>query len=95
MGKTSQPLKILVSQTLENAPEIKALEARGHAIYSAIGIEYDLILSELAWYMTPGLLKYLPIALKQARARKRDAKAAQEGSPGPKKISPRKARAPR
>ena len=98
MGKTNQPLTIVVTDDLWDTPEIRALAEAGHRLFRVwdappiLQQPIDLILGDSCWFMNPALLKYLGIALKQARARKRDAKAAQEDTPGPKAVSTRKGR---
>ena len=74
MGKTSKPLYLIVDDSLlAHDAVFSDLRSHGHrvdALSSATGEDLaacDLILSPKAWRMLPGLLKYLPAALKGAR----------------------------
>lgn len=65
MGRTPKPLKLLVSPSLAETTEIKALADKGHEVVS-FAIDADIILHERAWRMVPELLPYLDLAVKAA-----------------------------
>lgn len=71
MGKTSRPLKMLVSQELlDAAPEhFEKLRAQGHTI-DTLPAGYDLIAGEECWYMPMSLWKYWDVSIKAARKRR-------------------------
>lgn len=78
MGTTSKPLHILCIGLW--GEEFVALQAQGHTVHRAgVAMEdryrlteheltsYDLIVGPTCWRLRPDLLKYLPLALKEAR----------------------------
>jgi len=72
MGKSSKPLTILVFPPLADWEEFKALAAQGHTIHRA-GYDpgqCDLVIGPTAWFMDEAHRKYLPLAIKAARARR-------------------------
>jgi len=81
--KTNSPLNIVVTSELYETPEVKELIAHGHhvAVLGENPFPYperiDLVLGDSCWYMNKELLKYLDIALKSARKRKKGAQDAQ------------------
>ena len=76
---------------LEKGPEFLALEGMGHEVDEeprryTNGVapeEYDLILGPRCWRILPEHLKFLPLAIKEARAR---AKAARPKKSPTKKV---------
>jgi hypothetical protein len=85
MGKTPKPLRIAVHPTLVDLPEVQALVAKGHQVYSLAQYnrgndnplnlpDVDLILGPNCWRMEPELLPYLDLAIKGARGVKYPAK---------------------
>jgi hypothetical protein len=66
MGKTSVPLKILLVG-MAKGPEMEALEAMGHVVNEA-NMEYDLIMGPHCYRILPQHMKFLTLALKEARA---------------------------
>lgn len=71
-GKTNHPLIILVDTALLSTPEIQELALQGHIVEGIRGVpDYDLILSTKAWRYDP---KYVNLAIKAARAAKKEAK---------------------
>ena len=91
MGKTNSPMKLLVDVDIVSSPEIQELIAKGHEVL-VFSECYDGILSGRAWYMPVELLKYLPIALKEMRRRKKDAQDPKEDSPRRKPVPKGRAR---
>ena len=73
MGKTPVPLTILVSPEWLTHEKIAELAAKGHTIGEAPVA--DLILSSSAHWWQETMWKYLPAALKRARARKKEEEA--------------------
>jgi hypothetical protein len=92
MGKTNDPLVIIVDLALYNTPEVQELREQGHDV-TLIGLASpealfmaDGFLGAKQWRMTPELIKYLPMAIKAIRKEKKDA-----GRPrGPKVKKARK-----
>jgi hypothetical protein len=72
MGKTPTPLKIIVARELMEAdPGVWAeLAKQGHEITLDEG-EYDIAFGPRCWRLFPKLSKYIPLALKEARAAKK------------------------
>ena len=71
MGKTSKPLHIIVTdKAMEVWPEVLKLGQQGHHVHYFEGERLDLIIGPNAWQMDEELRKYLPLAVKAARARK-------------------------
>jgi len=81
MGQTPVPLRVLLVG-LEKGPEFLALEAQGHTIDEGAPA-YDLVLGPTCWRILPEHLKFLPLAIKEARAR---AKAARPKKSSTKKV---------
>ena len=87
------PLRVLLVG-LEKGPEFEVLEGMGHRVdhpasstmadwsYDDLGV-YDLILGPRCWRILPEHLKFLPLAIKEARAR---AKAARPKKSSTKKV---------
>lgn len=69
MGQTPVPLTILVAPEWLTHEKIAELEAKGHMIGEAPVA--DLILAPSAHWWSADMWKYLPAALKRARARKK------------------------
>jgi len=71
-GKTNAPLNILVTDTaLYNSPAMVELIRQGHHVEdSGLGY-YDRIYGPNCHRMTPELLPFLPLSLKQARLEKK------------------------
>jgi len=72
MGKTPKPLTIFVLPPLDDWEEFKALAVQGHVIHRA-GYDpgqCDLVIGPTAWFMDTAHRKYLPLAIKAARARR-------------------------
>ena len=73
MGKTPKPLKILVHLSMLDWPEVQALVDQGHTIDTHPGTlslhDWDLILGPNCWRMDDNLRPFLPLAIKEARAR--------------------------
>jgi len=70
------PLRLLLVG-LEKGPELLALEAQGHLVHTVADLpleEYDLILGPRCWRILPEHLKFLPLAIKEARARAKAAR---------------------
>jgi hypothetical protein len=91
MGKTNDPLTILVDAQLHATEEMEELITQGHTVWP-IGRSLDdlyaadAFLGAKCWRMTPELIKYLPMAVKAIRKEKKDA-----GKPrGPKVKKSRK-----
>ena len=91
MGRTNSPLNLLVDEELYATPEITALIESGHHITRIAAESLDGILGSKAWYMPPSHVKYLDVALKEMRRRKRE-QASEKDTSGRKAASPRKAR---
>ena len=72
MGKTPVPLTILVAPEWLTHEKIVELAAKGHTIGEAPVA--DLILSPSAHWWSDAMWKFLPTALKRARARKKEAR---------------------
>ena len=69
MGKTQQALKILCVGVW--GEEFETLRAQGHIVdRDEVPDHYDLIMGPTCWRLRPELVKYLPLALKEARAAK-------------------------
>lgn len=71
---TTKPVSILVLG-MDLTPELLALRAEGHAVHHSTVIdfnpeaaEYDLILGPKCWRISPEHMKFLPLAIKEARA---------------------------
>lgn len=72
MGKTPQPLLIMVDADWRTHPKVLELEAQGHLIVSWLeNSQPDLTLSRSAWQWDDDRWPYLAMALKAARARKK------------------------
>lgn len=69
---SAQKLSILVHPSLVG-DEITRLSQKGHQIALMQGslLEYDLILGPNCWQIMPKLLKYLDLAVKEARKQKK------------------------
>ena len=87
-GKTNQPLRIVVADRWLQHPEIVALRAAGHDVYSLytfidvrigsgahIGSEPDLLLHPAAHQWSDDMWDFLPAAITAARKRKREGKS--------------------
>lgn len=72
MGRTPTPLTILVAPEWLTHEKIAELAAKGHTIAEAPTA--DLILSPNAHWWHDTMWKFLPAALKRARARKKEEK---------------------
>mgnify|MGYP001558682260 FL=1 len=72
MGKTPHPLTILVAQEWLTHEKIQALADQGHTIQ--VAPVADLILSPVAHGWKGDMWPWLPVALKAARARKKEPK---------------------
>ena len=72
VGKTPLPLTILVAQEWLTHEKIQALADQGHTIH--VAPEADLILSPAAHWWKEDMWPWLPVALKAARARKKESK---------------------
>ena len=74
MGKTPQPLTILVAQEWLTHEHIQKLAEQGHTIQVAPAA--DLILSPTAHWWDEKMFdaKFLAVALRRARARKKESK---------------------
>ena len=68
MGKTPLPLTILVHSSLWGAPEVRALEEKGHLLASLplLADSADLILGPNCYRIVPELTKYIDLAVKDA-----------------------------
>lgn len=81
---------ILVTDTLMDAPEIKALSDKGHKIMRLSEVGHyasdadtetaDLILGPNCWRMDERLIKYLDLAIKAARGVKYPKKGVASGA---------------
>ena len=71
MGKTQQPLTLMVPVEWMDRPEIVELKEKGHTILQAPAA--DLILAPWGHYMTVEMLEsnLLEVALKRARSEKK------------------------
>ena len=67
MGKTPKPRRLLVHPDLLNLPEFEGLRAQGHTVVTSEDMSFDIILGPNAWRMTQAHLKYLPLAITEAR----------------------------
>ena len=73
MGKTHQPLTILIHRDLADAPLWEELRGKGHTVEVAYSdskhtlTEYDAYFGPNAWWMTKELLKYAPAGVARAR----------------------------
>jgi hypothetical protein len=74
MGKTNQPLTIVVWSGWVDRPEIQDLAAKGHSIIPD-DTTPDLLIHPTAHRWDDAYWKMLPQALTQARRRKKAAKA--------------------
>ena len=72
MGKTPQPLTILVAQEWLTHEHIQKLADQGHTIQ--VAPVADLILSPTAHAWRGDMWPFLSVALKAARARKKESK---------------------
>ena len=71
-GKTNAPLNILVTDNeLYDSVELKELEAQGHNVTCQPWLGFDRIYGKNCYRMTPDLLPFLPLSLKQARLEKK------------------------
>ena len=70
MGKTPKPLKIMVDPALADWEEIAALKAQGHHVAFFPLDQEDLILGPTCWLMDEQHMKYLPLAIAEARRRR-------------------------
>jgi hypothetical protein len=79
MGKSPKPLVILALGGVEDWPEWEPLRAQGHQVIVAYDVErlahyklsdLDLIVGPMCWHLTDKHKKYLPDAIKAARAQK-------------------------
>ena len=68
--RMAKSLTILVDAQWLDHEKIAALIAKGHSIHTAP--DADLILSANAHWWSAEMWKYLPVALKRARARKKE-----------------------
>lgn len=70
MGRTSKPLTLLVSDELADSEPVQKMVEQGHTIdrMDRAVWTYDLILGPNCQFMTLAHLRYLPDALKRARA---------------------------
>jgi hypothetical protein len=75
MGKTSQPLKIVVDVEYFQRPEIQDLIAKGHTVLAVEHDIGDLIIHPRAHRWDDAYWKMLPVVLTQARRRKKASKA--------------------
>ena len=93
MGKTNSPLTLYVDAELYATPEMQKLVEMGHNIIllNPVLAECDGIVGSKAWYMPSSHVKYLDVALKEIRRRKRE-QAPKKDTAGPKAARPRKAR---
>lgn len=69
-GKTNQPLHIMVDMDMLDEPEMQTLLQQGHVVYG-VSADYDIILSRKAWRYDS---KYVDLAIKAARAAKKEVK---------------------
>lgn len=75
MGKTSKPLRLLVHPEIAALPEFEELRAKGHTVLVMDDVwaeslrltDFDAILGPTTWRMTPAHIKYLPLAVEEAR----------------------------
>ena len=78
-GKTNMPLNILVTdKALRDSTSFRTLEQQGHQVTlydstvpTALSPQYDRIYGPNCYRMTPELLPFLPLSLKQARLGKK------------------------
>ena len=72
MGKSQKPLTILCLGIWGD--EFVALQDKGHMIDhnepTRPVMEYDLVFGPYCWMLTPEHMKYLPLALTEARRRR-------------------------
>jgi len=74
-GRNPKPLMILCHPDLQGYPQIQELVTKGHTVqwgnedWASLA-DYDLVLGWNCWRMSSDLLKYLPEAVKGARAAK-------------------------
>lgn len=72
MGRTNQPLKLLVHPALVNHPQVVALVEKGHLVHSMaelVGDLYDGIIGPNCWMMDESLIEegLLDVFLKACR----------------------------
>jgi hypothetical protein len=67
MGKAPKPLKIGVHPDLSSWKEWLELSAQGHTV-TVLDTNCDLVVGPNSWYLTEAHKKYLPLAIKAARA---------------------------
>ena len=72
MSKTPYPLTILVAQAWLTHEKVQALADQGHTIQ--VAPVADLILSPAAHFWNGDMWPFLQVALKAARARKKESK---------------------
>ena len=88
MGTTPIPCYLVVDDGLYEQEEFAVLRDMGHTVlrFSDPAVEWqkaDLILGPTCWRILPEHLKFLPLAIKEARAR---AKAARPKKSSTKKV---------
>lgn len=91
MGKTIQPVSLHIPEAWADFPEFAALVEKGHVFVLRKPDPGAIFLGDDCWYMEPRLFKYLDLALKGARSRKRE-QTTKEGTPKRKAPSHRKTR---
>lgn len=70
MGRTPQPLKIVIVGLPTEG--FRTLQDQGHTVMEMPELlDCDLVMGPNCWRLLPHLMKYLPLALKEARAAKR------------------------
>ena len=62
-------LVVLVDSLLMESEEIKALNPKTVSVTPLGFKDVDLVIGPKCWYMPPSHLRYLPVAIKSARAR--------------------------
>ncbi len=68
-GKTTKPLEILVHPDLWDLDEVQLLRDQGHRVYLLCDITAaDMVIGPNCWRMPADCIKYLPAAIKAARA---------------------------
>lgn len=78
MGKTTQPLTLMMDLALSQTPEVQELRDQGHTIVQlgdfvdehGVARIIDGYLGAKMWRMPPELIKYLPMAIKAIRKEK-------------------------
>lgn len=62
-------VRVAITPDLQDYEEVKALSTRSTEVEVIDLSGYDVILGSNCWFITPEYARYIPLAVKQARAR--------------------------